>query len=269
MADDEITTARRALGRHLAQLRKQANLTQQGLARLVQYGRSSVANTETGRQHPEREFWARCDTALHTDGTLTQEYDCLTRRIQRHQPQSPSVPSAKNPNRPKPVASTDSNDSGEGESALWEDENSINARRAALKSCNDEDARLSYLEDEVRQAIADDERLPPAVRLARLRPLRTCVDELMAGQQHPPQRARLYTVAVHLSGLLGALALDLGATRVAHAYAAEAFDLAEAAQQPEVRATLIALRRKHPALSMDSRATAYLRDDASGAGGAG
>ncbi|MEV1013257.1 helix-turn-helix transcriptional regulator [Micromonospora sp. NPDC049801] len=266
MADDEITTARRALGRHLAQLRKQANLTQQGLARLVQYGRSSVANTETGRQYPEREFWARCDTALHTNGTLTQEYDRLTRRIQRHQPQPPSVPSAKNPHRPQPAASTDSS---ADESALWEDENSINARRAALKSCNDEDTRLSYLEDEVRKAIADNERLPPAVRLARLRPLRTCVDELMAGQQHPPQRARLYTLAVHLSGLLGALALDLGAIRVAHAYAAEAFDLAEAAQQPEVRATLIALRRKHPALSMDGRAAAYPRDDASGAGGAG
>ncbi|MFG2049812.1 helix-turn-helix domain-containing protein [Micromonospora sp. NPDC048935] len=250
MADDEITTARRALGRQLAQLRKRANLTQQGLARLVQYGRSSVANTETGRQHPEREFWARCDSALHTDGALTQEYDRLTKRVQRHQPQPPSVPSAKNPHRPKPIASTDSAEDG---SALWEDENSINARRAALKSCNDEDARLSYLEDEIRQAIADDERLPPAVRLARLRPLRTCVDELMAGQQHPPQRARLYTLAVHLSGLLGALALDLGATRVAHAYAAEAFDLAEAAQQPEVRATLVALRRKHHALSVDDQ----------------
>ncbi|WP_433117870.1 helix-turn-helix domain-containing protein [Micromonospora sp. CA-246542] len=266
MADDEITTARRALGRHLAQLRKEANLTQQGLARLVQYGRSSVANTETGRQHPEREFWARCDTALHTDGILTQEYDRLTKRVQRHQPQPPSVPSGKNPHLPQSVASTDS---GEAESAFWEDETSINARRAALKSCNDEDARLGYVEDEIRRAIADDERLPPAVRLSRLRPLRACVDELMAGQQHPPQRARLYTVAVHLSGLLGALALDLGATRVAHAYAAEAFDLAEAAQQPEVRATLIALRRKHHALSMDSRATAYPRDDASGVGGAG
>ncbi|MET8527160.1 helix-turn-helix transcriptional regulator [Micromonospora sp. NPDC005172] len=269
MADDEITTARRALGRHLAQLRKGANLTQQGLARLVQYGRSSVANTETGRQHPEREFWARCDTALQTDGTLTQEYDRLTKRVQRHQPQPPSVPSAKNAHRPESIAGTDSSDSGKDESAFWEDENSINARRAALKFRNDEDARLGYLEDEIRQAIADNERLPPAVRLVRLRPLRTCVDELMAGQQHPPQRARLYTLAVHLSGLLGALALDLGATRVAHAYAAEAFDLAEAAQQPEVRATLIALRRKHHTLAVDDGATAYLRDDASGVGGAG
>ncbi len=39
----------------------------------------------------------------------------------------------------------------------------------------------------------------------------------MAGRQHPPQRARLYTAAAHLSRLLGALALDLGAFAVAHA----------------------------------------------------
>ncbi|MGC4868676.1 helix-turn-helix domain-containing protein [Micromonospora sp. DT53] len=254
MADtDEITTARRALGRQLAQLRKEANLTQQCLARLVQYGRSSVANTETGRQHPEREFWARCDTALHTGGILVQGYDRLTKRVRRHQSEPTTVPPAKILDRPQLVGSADANKRAEDGSAHWEDEESINARRAALKSRSDEDARLSYLEDEVRRAIADHEHLPPAVLLARMRQLRICLDELMASQQHPPQRARLYTVAVHLSGLLGALTLDLGAIGVAHAYAAEAFDLAEAAQQPEVRATLIALRRKHHALSVDDQ----------------
>ncbi|MGV9215673.1 helix-turn-helix domain-containing protein [Micromonospora sp. RB23] len=99
----EITTARRELGRHLARLRKEANLTQQGLARLVQYGRSSVANTETGRQHPEREFWVRSDTALRTGGILTQQYDRLTRRVQRSQPQ----PRAKSSHRPQPLGCTD------------------------------------------------------------------------------------------------------------------------------------------------------------------
>ncbi|GAB3849100.1 hypothetical protein GCM10029963_32980 [Micromonospora andamanensis] len=63
---DEINAARRALGRRLAHMRKDAGHTQHGLARLVQYGRSSIANTETGRQHPERPFWARCDQVLRT-----------------------------------------------------------------------------------------------------------------------------------------------------------------------------------------------------------
>ncbi|GIJ42047.1 helix-turn-helix domain-containing protein [Micromonospora andamanensis] len=72
---DEINAARRALGRRLAHMRKDAGHTQHGLARLVQYGRSSIANTETGRQHPERPFWARCDQVLRTGGVLIAEYD--------------------------------------------------------------------------------------------------------------------------------------------------------------------------------------------------
>ncbi|MDG4793034.1 helix-turn-helix transcriptional regulator [Micromonospora sp. WMMD1082] len=214
---DEITTARRALGRRLAHLRKDAGHTQHSLARLVQYGRSSVANTETGRQHPERPFWTRCDHVLRTGGVLTDEYDRIADlNHRRHRPADPlSTTSA---------------------AAWWEPEGAITARRSALTTGTDDDARLTHLEDEVRQAIADNERCPPAILVARLRPLRVGVDQLMAARQHPPQRARLYTAAAHLSGLLAALALDLRAFSVAHAYAAEAFDLAHTAQQPDTRA---------------------------------
>ncbi|ABP56839.1 helix-turn-helix domain-containing protein [Salinispora tropica] len=81
---DDTRTARHALGRRLAELRRAAGQTQHGLARLVQYGRSSVANTETGRQHPERPFWTRCDEALRTGGVLTAEYDRIANRDHRH-----------------------------------------------------------------------------------------------------------------------------------------------------------------------------------------
>ncbi|MEU2611819.1 helix-turn-helix transcriptional regulator [Micromonospora sp. NPDC007271] len=65
MADShEIKAARRDLGRRLAQLRKAAGHTQHSFARLVQYGRSSVANTETGHQYLDRAFWTRSDTIL-------------------------------------------------------------------------------------------------------------------------------------------------------------------------------------------------------------
>ncbi|WP_194823106.1 helix-turn-helix transcriptional regulator [Micromonospora sp. S-DT3-3-22] len=214
---DELTAARRALGRHLAHLRKDAGHTQHGLARLVQYGRSSVANTETGRQHPERPFWTRCDQVLRTGGVLTAEYDRIVDlHHRRHRPADPS-------------GSTSA-------AAWWEPEDAITARRSALTTATDDDIRLTHLEDEVRQAIADNERCPPATLVARLRPLRVCVDQLMDARQHPPQRARLHTAAAHLSGLLAALALDLRAFRVAHAYAAEAFDLAHAAEQPDTQA---------------------------------
>ncbi|MFF3868894.1 helix-turn-helix domain-containing protein [Micromonospora sp. NPDC001898] len=219
MADhDEINAARRALGRHLAHLRKDAGHTQHRLARLVQYGRSSVANTETGRQHPERPFWTRCDQALRTGGVLTAEYDRIADLNHRRRPAAP--------------------DSRISDSAAvwWEPEDTITARRTTLTTATDDDARLARLEHEIRQAIADNERCPPATLVARLRPLRACVDQLMAARQHPPQRVRLYSAAAHLSGLLAALALDLRAFRVAHAYAAEAFDLAHAARQPDTRA---------------------------------
>ncbi|WP_433527923.1 helix-turn-helix domain-containing protein [Micromonospora sp. CA-263727] len=55
----------RNLGRTLAELRLAAGYTQHVFAGLVQYGRSSVANTETGRQQSGRSFWVRCDAVLH------------------------------------------------------------------------------------------------------------------------------------------------------------------------------------------------------------
>ncbi len=85
MADsDKIKSAWRDLGRKLAQLRKAAGHTQHGFARLVQYGRSSVANTETGRQQPDRKFWARCDKILQTGGLLAQEYDSVVALTRQH-----------------------------------------------------------------------------------------------------------------------------------------------------------------------------------------
>ncbi|MEU5726765.1 helix-turn-helix transcriptional regulator [Micromonospora sp. NPDC047738] len=233
---DEIKAARRDLGRRLAQLRKAADHTQHSFARLVQYARSSVANTETGHQYPDRAFWARCDAILQTGGVLAEEYDRIAERA-RQQRRRSAVQSIGTGPWPVAVIHTrpdvGSDDDG---SVLWEHEGSIDARRLTLKSCNDNDARLTYLEDEVGRAIADNERFTPAVLVARMRPLRIYVDQLMGGRQHPPQRVRLYSVAAYMSGLLGALALDLGAFRVAHAYAAEAFDLADAAHQPDLQA---------------------------------
>lgn len=84
MADsDEITDAWRGLGHQLAEMRVAAGHTQHAFARLVQYGRSSVANTETGRQQPDRAFWARCDAVLQTGGVLTQEYDRIVALVRQ------------------------------------------------------------------------------------------------------------------------------------------------------------------------------------------
>ncbi|MBM0274811.1 helix-turn-helix domain-containing protein [Micromonospora tarensis] len=76
MADPhKVSEAWRALGQQLAVYRKAAGYTQHSLAPIVFTGRSTIANTEVGRQHPERAFWMRCDEVLDTDGALTAGYD--------------------------------------------------------------------------------------------------------------------------------------------------------------------------------------------------
>ncbi|WBB80392.1 helix-turn-helix transcriptional regulator [Micromonospora sp. WMMD882] len=244
---DEITAARRALGRHLAHLRRAAGHTQHGLARLVQYGRSSVANTETGRQHPERSFWSRCDTVLRTGGVLAAEHDRIAGLDDRR--------------RRRPAARADDH------AALWEHRTHIDAHRSALTDTADADARLARLEDEVRQAVADRGRCPPATLVARLRPLRICVDQLMATRQHPPQRVRLYTAAARLAALLAVLAVDLRAVPVARAYAAEALDLTRAAYRTEPQAR--AVHRTEPQARAAYRAEPQAGDGPPGRPGRG
>jgi tetratricopeptide (TPR) repeat protein len=78
MIDPEaITEAKQALGRQLAAYRDAAGLKQQELAPKIHYGRSTIANVETGRQTCSRTFWERCDQALNAHGVLLWAYEEL------------------------------------------------------------------------------------------------------------------------------------------------------------------------------------------------
>lgn len=81
---EEISEARRALGRQLAALRQAAGYNQHQFAPLTCYGRSTVANVETGRQQVPREFWERCDEVLGTDGALATGADRITAKVQQY-----------------------------------------------------------------------------------------------------------------------------------------------------------------------------------------
>lgn len=59
-----VAKARAALGQQLAALRAGAGYSQEGLAPLTGYGRSTVAMVETGRQNAPRAFWERAARAL-------------------------------------------------------------------------------------------------------------------------------------------------------------------------------------------------------------
>jgi transcriptional regulator with XRE-family HTH domain/tetratricopeptide (TPR) repeat protein len=71
----EVTEAWRALGQQLAASRRAAKLSQERLASLVGYSRSTVANAETGRQPVVRTFWQCCDEALGTGTALARGHD--------------------------------------------------------------------------------------------------------------------------------------------------------------------------------------------------
>jgi DNA-binding XRE family transcriptional regulator len=60
----------RELGCQLAALRREAGLTQHGLAALAGFSRTTVSMAEIGRQSQAREFWQACDKALDTGGVL-------------------------------------------------------------------------------------------------------------------------------------------------------------------------------------------------------
>jgi Helix-turn-helix domain len=84
MPDDHgIAAGWRMLGRQLAACRQAAGLTQQGLAKLICYTRSTVANVETGRQIPGQDFWLRCDAILDGRGELRGAYEALSQRRRR------------------------------------------------------------------------------------------------------------------------------------------------------------------------------------------
>jgi len=72
---DSIAAMGRELGRQLAALRREAGLTQHGLATLAGFSRSTVSMAEIGRQSQAREFWEACDQALDTGGMLTAGAD--------------------------------------------------------------------------------------------------------------------------------------------------------------------------------------------------
>ncbi|MER7416719.1 helix-turn-helix transcriptional regulator [Micromonospora peucetia] len=80
----DVTNAWIALGQMLARSRKAAEYTQETFAPQVSYGRSTIANVETGRQRVGRDFWTRSDDVLGTGGRLSREYDRIRLASTRH-----------------------------------------------------------------------------------------------------------------------------------------------------------------------------------------
>ncbi|WP_406601130.1 helix-turn-helix domain-containing protein [Micromonospora yasonensis] len=81
---DAVAESRRTLGRVLAE----ARVTQDRLAVLARWSRSTIANVEVGRQCAPREFWKACDVVLGLEGALLAAWgrtDALARRLREQE----------------------------------------------------------------------------------------------------------------------------------------------------------------------------------------
>lgn len=76
MDSSAIARMKADLGLMLAGLRDAKGWSQQQLIAEgpVRTSRSTIANTETGRQFPDERFWAECDQALGAQGELLAAY---------------------------------------------------------------------------------------------------------------------------------------------------------------------------------------------------
>lgn len=94
----DVGSARRALGRRLAELRQAAGYNQHQFAPLTCYGRSTIANVETGRQQVPRVFWERCDKALDTGDTLALAADQIAALVRQRR--APALDAARRGSAP-------------------------------------------------------------------------------------------------------------------------------------------------------------------------
>jgi predicted kinase len=83
----EVARAWCQLGQDLARWRHAARHTQHSFAPLTSYGRSTIANVETGHQHMARTFWVLCDRLLGAGGDLITAYETVEDLEQRYRRQ--------------------------------------------------------------------------------------------------------------------------------------------------------------------------------------
>ncbi len=71
----DVSLARVALGKRLAELRQRAGLSQRSLAPETGFSRSVLARAERGHRHVSQDFWLIVDTTLGAQGELVGAHD--------------------------------------------------------------------------------------------------------------------------------------------------------------------------------------------------
>jgi transcriptional regulator with XRE-family HTH domain len=222
-------------GRETRALREALRMSSRAFAARLGVNERTVTNWEArrGQIYPRPEMQAALDTLLEqASDEAKQRFEQILRgelAPTDRPPAGAGRPVAEIGRVADDAVHTETQVAGEADPqpSTIESADEIMRRSRRLDRSNVDEAKLTYLERMVDTAIRENERRPPHELASYVRYMRRWIDELLDGQQHPPQRERLYVAAARLSGLLGALALDLGRWPSARAYGLEAFQLAE------------------------------------------
>lgn len=238
---DDVRERRKALGRRLALLREAAGYTQHEFAPLTLYGRSTVANVETGGQRAQREFWQRCDEALATGGALTADYDELTGLEQ--QLRATEAWSAADSPGGDGVAGPGGGFAGAAGGAYVEAERSImNAVRETSEHAMDagawsvSDATVEQVRDDAARIARGFGRMAPAAAVTEILRVRDLATGLLERTRRPAQQQELYLVAAQTAGLLASVSVDLGLWTQAMDYARATYTYGDVVGHSGVRA---------------------------------
>lgn len=232
-------SARHYFGAELRLLREQAGLSQDRLGKLVSYSGDLIAAVEKAQRWPTAGLVEAVDEALATGGALARLFPLMkAQRPSRAGPEAgapaphPEVSGVITPALDMPPAEASAASAAE---ALESPLDIVRRTQAAAESSVD-DAVLIMLDQLVDYAIRQYEYVGPQALAPAIVEQRQWVGRTMLTTQHPRHRDRLFVLAAELSGILAALALDLGRLVTARSYAVEAFRLAELVQRLDVQA---------------------------------
>ena len=256
MADAEhIAQAWRSLGRQLAASRQALGFSQEELARLINFSRSTVANVETGRQHVPLRFWMNCDEALQTTGeALARCYGEVEAAARREHWQAAA--GARDTSMAMARQQLDSTGSprflpGPDEEA---DEELIVTALAAeaidlatwAEQTNVGNATIDALADASARLSRDYLRKPPVPVLRDAAALYRRVSGLLRGGHQSLRQARdLYVIAGQLLAFLSWVSSDLGQPSAAEAHARAGWVMAEHADHDPLRAMVLIAQGKN------------------------
>lgn len=236
MDPQQLKGMKRALGRRLAGWRKTRGLIQDDVARLVHSTRSTVAGVERGEQVVDRVFWVQCETLLRTGGELINGYDEYRALEIRHQEEK-----AEAARRARwgalalvdSVRETSAPDRGE---EVVESVADVRARVRDQQTGLLDESFLASMELFIDEAVDGYEMQGPQVLAPIVVRERRRIQRILLGRVRPKQQQRLLGVAGRLSGLLSYMSVNLGRYDSARAYALESFQLAEQADDGDLRA---------------------------------